>query len=248
MGEQLGIDGVGDLNECISRGEISQTMLVAEALQESRISGIAEMIRSRPEVKCVLIAGPSSSGKTTFSRRLSIQLAAHGLRPHPLSLDNYYVNRVNSPRDENGKYDFECLEALDIELFNRDMAELLKGNKVELPYFNFHTGEREYRGDFLQLGPEDILVAEGIHGLNEQLTRMIPAERKFRIYISALTQLNVDEHNRIPTTDGRLIRRIGAGLPYQKHIGQRDHSHVELCAARRTEIHLSPSGAGGCDV
>ena len=207
-GEQLGIDGVGDLNECISRGEISQTMLVAEALQESRISGIAEMIRSRPEVKCVLIAGPSSSGKTTFSRRLSIQLAAHGLRPHPLSLDNYYVNRVNSPRDENGKYDFECLEALDIELFNRDMEELLKGNKVELPYFNFHTGEREYRGDFLQLGPEDILVAEGIHGLNEQLTRMIPAERKFRIYISALTQLNVDEHNRIPTTDGRLIRRI----------------------------------------
>ena len=206
--ERLGIDGVGDLNECISRGNIGHTVQVAEALQESRISKIAEMILERPNVKCVLIAGPSSSGKTTFSRRLSIQLAAHGLRPHPLSLDNYYVNRIDSPRDENGKYDFECLEALDIELFNRDMAALLEGNRIEMPRFNFNTGEREYRGDFLQLGPDDILVVEGIHGLNEKLTRLIPADRKFHIYISALTQLNVDEHNRIPTTDGRLIRRI----------------------------------------
>ena len=207
-GERLGINTVGDLNECISKGQIGHTMLVAEALQESRIAKIAEMVAGRPEVKFVMIAGPSSSGKTTFSRRLSIQLTAHGLQPHPISLDNYYVNRVDSPRDENGNYDFECLEALDIALLNHDMAELLKGRRVEMPRFNFVTGEREYKGDYLQLGPDDILVLEGIHGLNEKLSYMIPSDKKFRVYISALTQLNIDEHNRIPTTDGRLIRRI----------------------------------------
>ncbi len=207
-GEQLGLDTVGDLNECISRGEIRHSLLVAEALQESKIARIAEMILARPEVKFVLVAGPSSSGKTTFARRLAIQLTAHGMRPHTISLDNYYRNRVDTPRDETGRYDFECLEALDIPLLNRQMAELLQGREIEMPRFNFHTGEREYRGDRLRLGSEDILVLEGIHGLNDQLSAAIPALRKFKIYISALTQLNVDEHNRIPTTDGRLIRRI----------------------------------------
>lgn len=207
-GEKMGIDGVGDLNESISRGEIGQIMLVAEALQESRIAEIAEDISARPDIKFVMIAGPSSSGKTTFSKRLAIQLTARGLHPHTISLDNYYYNRVDSPRDENGNYDFECLEALDIALFNGQMKALLEGEKVELPRFNFHTGVREYRGDFLTLGKEDILVLEGIHGLNDQLSYMLPAESKYKIYISALTQLNIDEHNRIPTTDGRLLRRI----------------------------------------
>ena len=194
-GEQTGISTVADLNARIT-------------LQEQKIAKIAEQIAERKQVKFVLIAGPSSSGKTTFCNRLSIQLSAHGLTPHPISLDNYYVNRVDTPRDENGDYDFECLEALDIELLNRDMTALLNGERVELPYFNFKTGKREYKGNFIQMKETDVLVLEGIHGLNEKLTWSLPSESKFRIYISALTQINVDEHNRIPTTDGRLIRRM----------------------------------------
>lgn len=207
-GEQMGISTVADLNERITKGNIQQMMLIAEALQEQKIAKIAEQIAERKQVKFVLIAGPSSSGKTTFCNRLSIQLSAHGLTPHPISLDNYYVNRVDTPRDENGDYDFECLEALDIELLNRDMTALLNGERVELPYFNFKTGKREYKGNFIQMKENDVLVLEGIHGLNEKLTWSLPSESKFRIYISALTQINVDEHNRIPTTDGRLIRRM----------------------------------------
>ena len=155
-----------------------------------------------------MIAGPSSSGKTTFSHRLSIQLSAHGMKPHPIAVDNYFVNREDTPRDENGNYNYEFLEAIDVELFNRDMNALLKGERVELPRFNFKLGKREYKGDFLQMQPNDILVIEGIHGLNDRLSYSLPTESKFKIYISALTQLNIDEHNRIPTTDGRLIRRI----------------------------------------
>ncbi|MCI5649124.1 MAG: nucleoside kinase [Fusicatenibacter sp.] len=207
-GEQMGIETVADLDERISQGNIGQMILIAEALQEQKIAKIAEQIAERHSVKFILIAGPSSSGKTTFCNRLSVQLSARGMRPHPISLDNYYVDRVNTPRDENGEYDFECLEALDIELFNRDMSRLLGGERVELPRFNFKTGKREYKGDFIQMGEEDVLVLEGIHGLNDKLTWSLPSESKFRIYISALTQLNADEHNRIPTTDGRLIRRM----------------------------------------
>ena len=207
-GEQMGISTVADLNERITKGNIQQMMLIAEALQEQKIAKIAEQIAERKQVKFVLIAGPSSSGKTTFCNRLSIQLSAHGLTPHPISLDNYYVNRVDTPRDENGDYDFECLEALDIELLNRDMTALLNGERVELPYFNFKTGKREYKGNFIQMKETDVLVLEGIHGLNEKLTWSLPSESKFRIYISALTQLDIDEHNCLPTTDGRLIRRI----------------------------------------
>ena len=207
-GEQMGISTVADLNERITKGNIQQVMLIAEALQEQKIAKIAEQIAGKKQIKFVLIAGPSSSGKTTFCNRLSIQLSAHGLTPHPISLDNYYVNRVDTPRDENGEYDFECLEALDIDLLNQDMTKLLNGERVELPYFNFKTGKREYKGNFIQMKETDVLVLEGIHGLNEKLTWSLPAESKFRIYISALTQINVDEHNRIPTTDGRLIRRM----------------------------------------
>lgn len=207
-GEMMGIDSVGNLNDVICRGEIGDMILVQEALQERRIGEIAKEIVDRGNVKFVLIAGPSSSGKTTFSHRLSIQLRTYGMIPHPIALDDYFVDRENTPRDENGDYNFECLEAIDVEQFNEDMNRLLCGEKVELPRFNFKTGKREYNGDFKQLGPEDILVIEGIHGLNPATTHSMPDESKFKVYISALTSLNVDEHNRIPTTDGRLLRRM----------------------------------------
>ncbi len=207
-GETMQADTVGALNEQIVKKGASQLLLIAEALQESKISQIARTIAENKDKKFVMIAGPSSSGKTTFSHRLSIQLSAHGLRPHPIAVDNYFVNRQDTPLDENGNYNFECLEAIDVKQFNEDMVRLLKGEEVELPYFNFKTGQREYRGDYLKLGKEDVLVIEGIHCLNDKLSSSLPTESKFKIYISALTQLNIDEHNRIPTTDGRLIRRI----------------------------------------
>lgn len=207
-GETMQADTVGALNEQIVKKGASQLFLIAEALQESKISQIARTIAENKDKKFVMIAGPSSSGKTTFSHRLSIQLSAHGLRPHPIAVDNYFVNRPDTPLDENGNYNFECLEAIDVKQFNEDMVRLLKGEEVELPYFNFKTGQREYRGDYLKLGKEDVLVIEGIHCLNDKLSSSLPTESKFKIYISALTQLNIDEHNRIPTTDGRLIRRI----------------------------------------
>ena len=204
----MGIDTVGDLNDQICQGNISDMILVQEALQERRIGEIARDIARREGVKFVMIAGPSSSGKTSFSHRLSIQLRTYGLKPHPIGLDNYYLNHDKTPLDDEGKPDYECLEALDVEQFNTDMSRLLGGESVELPSFNFKTGKREYRGKITTLGPEDILVIEGIHGLNEKMSYSLPAESKFKIYISALTCLNVDEHNRIPTTDGRLLRRM----------------------------------------
>ena len=207
-GQKLKVPTVGDLNECICAGRMNELILVQEALMEKKLGDIAEMIASKPDKKFVMIAGPSSSGKTTFSHRLSIQLRAKGLNPHPIAVDNYFVNRVDSPRDENGEHDYEALECLDVKLFNENMTDLLAGKTVELPYYNFLTGEREYRGDYLALGKDDILVIEGIHCLNEKLSYSLPRENKFKIYISALTQLNIDEHNRIPSTDGRLLRRI----------------------------------------
>ena len=178
------------------------------ALEGEKIAEIAAAVSARRNVKFVMIAGPSSSGKTTFAHRLSIQLEAIGLKPHPIEVDNYFVNRVDSPRDADGNYNYEVLECLDVELFNRDMTALLNGEEVELPYYNFKKGVREYHGNRLRLGEEDLLVIEGIHCLNDRLSHSLPKESKYKIYISALTQLNVDEHNRIPTTDGRLLRRM----------------------------------------
>lgn len=207
-GELLEVDTVGSLNEMISTRNAGDIVLVQEALQEQKIAEIAKTIANRQDVKFVMIAGPSSSGKTTFSHRLSIQLRACGLHPHPIAVDNYFVNREDNPLDEDGNYDFEALEAIDIELFNRDMRKLLAGERIELPVFDFTLGKRKYQGDYLQLGGDDILVIEGIHCLNDQLSHMLPKESKYKIYISALTQLNIDEHNRIATTDCRLIRRM----------------------------------------
>lgn len=205
---KMNIDGVGALNDAIADGRLEELILVQEALHEKKIGDIAARIAGDSEMKFVMIAGPSSSGKTTFSHRLSIQLKTLGCTPHPIPLDNYFVNREDTPRNEDGSYNYECLEAIDIEQFNSDMTKLLKGETVSLPVFNFLTGKREYPGIKKRLGPNDILVIEGIHGLNDELSYSLPLESKFKIYISALTQLNIDEHNRIPTTDARLIRRI----------------------------------------
>ena len=207
LGHKLGVFDVGTLNDTIARGRMNDLILMQEALQEKKIGDIAEQIYESGR-KLIMIAGPSSSGKTTFSHRLSIQLGALGMKPHPIAVDNYFVNRVDSPRDENGNYDYEALNCIDVKQFNEDMEELLAGKRVELPVYNFVKGEREYKGDFLQLGAEDILVIEGIHCLNDDLSYSLPRDKKFKIYISALTQLNIDDHNRVPTTDGRLIRRM----------------------------------------
>lgn len=206
--KMMDIPNVGALNDANASGKMNELILVQEALQEKKISDIAETIKKAGGKKFIMIAGPSSSGKTTFSYRLSIQLKAHGLKPHPIAVDNYFVDRENTPKDEKGNYNFESLQAIDLEQFNKDMTDLLNGKTVEIPYFNFVSGKREYKGNFLKLGPEDILVIEGIHGLNDALSYSLPRESKFKIYISALTSLNIDEHNRISTTDGRLIRRM----------------------------------------
>ena len=208
LSETLGVDVVGDLNEHLVNGDYEDMILVSEAMQERSIAAIATNIVKHPGVKFVMIAGPSSSGKTSTSHRLSIQLRSLGFKPHPIAVDDYFVNREDTPKDENGDYDFECLEAIDVKLFNEDMNRLLSGERVELPTFNFKTGQREYRGNFLQLGEDDILVIEGIHALNDKMSESLPTESKYKIYVSALTTLNIDEHNRIPTTDARLLRRM----------------------------------------
>lgn len=207
-GNTMKIETVGALNDVICKGGVNDLILVQEALQEKKIGEIAEKIVANRSNKFIMISGPSSSGKTTFSHRLSIQLRTHGLNPLPIALDNYFVDRANTPLDADGNPNFESLEAIDIEQFNQDMMRLLNGERVELPTYNFKLGKREYKGDYQQLGKDDILVIEGIHGLNDKLSHSLPKESKFKIYISALTQLNIDEHNRIPTTDGRLIRRM----------------------------------------
>lgn len=207
-GRKIGIATVGDLNDGICSGSLSELILVQEAEQERKIGEIAKDIVSRGGVKFIMIAGPSSSGKTSFSHRLSIQLRTQGKVPHPIALDDYFVDREQTPRDENGDYNFECLEAIDIRQFNDDMVKLLAGERVEMPTFNFKIGKREYKGNFKQLGPDDILVIEGIHGLNEKTSYALPEESKYKIYISALTNINIDDHNRISTTDGRLLRRM----------------------------------------
>ena len=206
--EALNISNVAELNTAVSQGRATPIILTYEAMMEKKIGDIAAEIAARRQVRFVMIAGPSSSGKTTFSHRLSTQLRACGLRPHAIATDNYFVNRDKTPRDENGQYDFEGLGAMDVEQFNTDMVRLLNGETVEIPTYNFKKGIREYNGNFLALGEGDVLVIEGIHCLNDQFTYALPKESKYRVYISCLTTLNIDDHNRIPSTDARLLRRI----------------------------------------
>ena len=207
----LDVSSVAELNTTVSQGNTTPLILAYEAMMEKKIGDIAAEIAGRKEVRFVMIAGPSSSGKTTFSHRLSTQLRAHGLRPHAIATDNYFKNREDTPRDENGNYDFEGLDAMDVEQFNTDMSRLLRGETVELPTYNFKKGAREYTGNFLKLEEGDVLVIEGIHCLNDRFTHSLPKESKYRVYISCLTTLNIDDHNRIPTTDARLLRRIEPG-------------------------------------
>ncbi len=206
--EALGVSNVAELNTVIAQGQATPLILSYEAMMEKKIGDIAADIAAHREVRFVMIAGPSSSGKTTFSHRLSTQLRACGLRPHAIATDNYFKNRTDTPRDENGNYDFEGLGAMDVEQFNTDMTHLLRGETVDMPTYNFKRGAREYNGSQLTLGAEDVLVIEGIHCLNDQFTYSLPRESKYKIYISCLTTLNIDDHNRIPTTDARLLRRI----------------------------------------
>lgn len=208
LNEKLSLSTVADLNDHITEGDINRMILVQEALQEQKIVEIVQKIRAKRSVKFVLVAGPSSSGKTTFANRLAIQLAAYGYHAHIISVDNYYVDRESTPRDENGDYDYEALEAVDLKLFNSQLKEMLAGGTVQMPRYDFKTGRKVFDQPPVRLGPEDILVIEGIHCLNDQLTFAIPSEVKFKIYISALTQLNVDSHNRVSTADGRLVRRM----------------------------------------
>ena len=215
----LGIGNVGDFNEACNQGHATQLINVSEALQEKRISQIADEIFHRKEqgqpLKLILISGPSSSGKTTFSKRLSVQLMANGIRPYPVSLDDYFVNREQTPRDANGDYDYESLYALDLDFFNQQLQSLLNGEEVELPRFNFTTGKREMSGTRLKIDENMILILEGIHALNPELTAHLPVESKFKIYVSALTTILLDNHNYIPTTDNRLLRRIIRDFKYR---------------------------------
>ena len=218
--QNLGVANAGDLNNLIAKGQARDLVLSHEAMMEKKIGDIAEQIAKRRGVRFVMIAGPSSSGKTTFSHRLCTQLRACGMNPHPIATDNYFVDRSRTPRDEHGNYDFEGLGAMDVEQLNLDMTRLLDGETVEIPRYNFKKGMREYNGDYLTLGPQDILVIEGIHCLNDALSHSLPRESKFKIYISCLTTLNVDAHNRIPTTDARLLRRIQRDARTRGHSAQ----------------------------
>ena len=208
---------VGKLNKIIDLGYADKIIQVAEALHEKKLARIADKLASHHELKLVLIAGPSSSGKTSTAQRLSIQMAVNGLRPMPISMDDYYKNRVDSPRKADGSYDFECLEAIDLDLFNDHLTRLLAGERVKMPKYNFRTGYREYRGNELQMQENSVLVVEGIHGLNEKLTASIPAQNKIKIYVSALTPMSFDEYNRIHTTDMRLLRRIVRDSQFRSH-------------------------------
>jgi uridine kinase len=214
-GDILEVGYVGALNEKIEDGSFEEIIRISEALHEKKIAYIADRITKDDDIRVVLIAGPSSSGKTTFTERLAIQLKVNGKKPISISIDDYFVNREDTPRKENGEYDFESIEAIDVKKFNEDLIKLMDGEIVELPTYNFITGRREYRGRRVQIDKDQPILIEGIHGLNEKLTSLIPHKNKFKIYVSALTQLNIDRHNRIPTTDTRLIRRIVRDSKYR---------------------------------
>jgi uridine kinase len=217
-GKVLEIEDVASLNTQINSGRTGELIRIAEALHEKKLAQLAdEITKDRGRVRVILIAGPSSSGKTTFAQRLCIQLRVNGLRPIAIGTDDYFVDREHTPVDEKGEPDFEALEALDLELFNQHLIRLIQGEEVEIPIFNFQTGTREPKGEIISAKDDQPIIIEGIHGLNERLTSEIPKDRKFKIYISALTQLNVDNHNRIPTTDNRLLRRIVRDNQFRSH-------------------------------
>jgi len=220
-GEILGVEGIGDLNNAVETGDISELIKVGEALHEKRIAQIADRVYcQKDKLKVVLISGPSSSGKTSFAKRLSIQLRAIGMKPIAISLDNYFVDREKTPLDEHGEYDFESLKALDVDYFNDQLLEILDGKEVLLPRFSFDTGKRFYADDYLKLEENGVLIIEGIHGLNPGLTPRISTENKFKIYVSALTTISLDNHNRIPTTNNRLLRRIVRDYKYRSYSAQ----------------------------
>jgi uridine kinase len=217
-GQVLEVCDVASLNKLIEAGKGGELIRLAEALQEKKIAQIADQITEDQErIRIILIAGPSSSGKTTFTQRLAIQLRVNGVKPVSISLDDYFVSREFTPLNEKGEPDFEALEAIDLELFNEQLADLIMGEEIKIPRFNFMTGNREYRGEVLRISPDQPILIEGIHGLNERLTQSVPKDRKFKVYISALTQLNLDSHNRIPTTDNRIIRRIVRDNQFRSH-------------------------------
>jgi uridine kinase len=199
---------IGDLNHRVAQQTDGDIIKIAEAFQEKNIAHIADEIYNRKDAKMVLISGPSSSGKTTFSKRLSVQLQVMGFNPTVIELDNYFKNREDTPLDENGEYDFETIDALDVDFFNEQLVDLLDGKEIQYPTFNFYTGQREFRGNTLKMEKRSILVMEGIHGNNPKLTARIPNKLKYKIFVSALTPISIDAHNPIPTTDNRLLRRI----------------------------------------
>ncbi len=207
-GKRLNVTSAASLNELIHDRKVNDFINITETLQQNCMADIARQIHDRGTARVVLIAGPSSSGKTTTSKKLALQLEAIGYRPKVISLDSYYVGREMTPKDENGNYDYECLEALNVEMLNENLVDLFNGKTIKLPSYDFHKGVSYFKGDTMSLGPNDILVMEGIHGLNDKLTPLVPADKKFKIYLSALTQLNLDDHNRIATSDNRLVRRI----------------------------------------
>ncbi len=240
MGSHSGRYGRRRLNRVIASGDVSDFIKIAEALHEKRIAQIAdEITRDYDRIKIVLIAGPSSSGKTTFSKRLAIHLRVNGRKPVALSLDNYFLDREKTPRDEQGELDFDTIEALDLPLLNDHLYKLLNGKEVQIPRFNFKTGKRAETTTPLKLEPDQILIVEGIHALNPRISELIPSEKKFRIYVSALTQVNIDSHNRISTSDTRLIRRIVRDKLFRNHSAQ-DNLKMWPKVRRAEEIHIFP--------
>jgi uridine kinase len=207
-GRALGVSTAAAINRKTHQRQVKDFIDICELFQQKQFAAVADQIAARPSLRLVLMAGPSSSGKTTSSKKLAQQLQVLGYNPKVIELDSYYVNRTDTPRDENGNLDYECLEALDVAQLNRDLDALLEGREVQLPTYDFTAGERTYRGKALRLGSRGILLMEGIHGLNPRLTPTVEGAQKFKLYLSAVTQLNLDDHNRVPTRDNRLIRRI----------------------------------------
>ncbi|MGM0565972.1 MAG: nucleoside kinase [Bacteroidota bacterium] len=220
-GKILNINNIGDLNRTVETGEIKEIIKISEALQEKKVAQIADKIRKQSKkIRLILISGPSSSGKTTFSKRLAIQLKVNGLNPMKISLDNYFVNREDNPLDENGEYDFETIKAIDIELFNQNMLDLMEGKTIDLPKFSFEQGKRYYDGEKLSVKKKDLIIVEGIHGLTPELTNHIDEQFKYKIYVSALTSISIDGHNLIKTSDNRLIRRMIRDAKYRGYTAQ----------------------------